>query len=71
MPANVPLSVFAQPLRQLRAGAAHVQQRVVQVGDGRRHGGVRQRVVGDAGFGIGLDERGIEVGLLDRRSAPA
>ncbi len=59
--------VFTQALGQLRPGAAHVQQRVVEVANGWRCGGVCQRVVGDAGFGVGFDQCGVEVGLFARR----
>ena len=41
------------------------KQRVVQVDNGRRLASVGQRVVGDAGFGVGFDQGGIQVGFFD------
>ena len=59
--------VFAQALRQLGAGATHVQQCVIQIGDCGWLAGVCQRVIRDAGLGVGFDERRVEVGLLGWR----
>ena len=58
--------VLAQALGQAGPVPPMCSQRVVQVVHSRRRGGVRQRIVGDAGVGVGVDQRGVQVGFFGR-----
>lgn len=56
--------VFAKTLGELRAGAAHVEEGVVEVDDGWRGGLVGEGVASDAGASVGVDEGLVEVGFF-------
>lgn len=56
--------VFAEALSELGTGAAHMEQGVVEVDDGGRDGLVGERVAGDAGAGVGINEGLVKVGFF-------
>ncbi len=56
--------VFAEALGELWAGAAHVEESIVEIDDGRRGGLVRKGVAGDAGASVSINEGLVEVSLF-------